>query len=73
MPEKMDMSLAVEREEGEEEETIAKHTTSIFICADFERMIRNAGITTIVFLDISTELGVESNARDTLTETFIRL
>jgi nicotinamidase-related amidase len=43
---------------------ITKHTASIFIGTDFERIIRNAGITTIVFTGISPELRVESSARD---------
>ncbi|HXS59375.1 MAG TPA: isochorismatase family protein [Candidatus Sulfopaludibacter sp.] len=43
---------------------------SIFIGTDFERMIRNAGITTIVFTGISTEDDVESNARDSLNRDF---
>jgi nicotinamidase-related amidase len=66
--EKMDMSSAVDRKEGEI--VITKHTASIFIGTDFERMVRNAGITTIVFTGISTELGVESSARDALNRDF---
>ena len=68
MPEKMDMSSAVDRKEGEM--VITKHTASIFIGTDFERMIRNAGITTLVFTGISTEIGVESSARDALNRDF---
>ena len=68
MPEKMDMSIAVDRKE--DEMVITKHTASIFIGTDFERMVRNAGITTIVFTGISAELGVESSARDTLDRDF---
>jgi nicotinamidase-related amidase len=49
---------------------ITKHTASIFIGTDFERMIRNAGITTIIFSGISTELGIESSARDALNRDF---
>ena len=68
MPEKMDMSPAVDRKEGET--VITKHTASIFIGTDFERMVRNAGITNIIFTGISTELGVESSARDALNRDF---
>jgi nicotinamidase-related amidase len=68
MSEKRDMSLAVDRKE--EEMLITKHTASIFIGTDFERIIRNAGITTIVFTGIATELGVESSARDALNRDF---
>jgi nicotinamidase-related amidase len=67
-PEKMDMSLVIDRMEGET--IITKHTASIFIGTDFERMVRNAGITTIIFTGIFTELGVESSARDALNRDF---
>jgi len=63
--EKSDLSLAINRKK-EEEMAITKHAVSIFIGTDFERMIRNAGITTIIFSGIATELGVESDARDAL-------
>ena len=33
-------------------------------------MVRNAGITTIIFTGIATELGVESSARDALNRDF---
>ena len=50
----MDLSLAVDRKEGQEEEmVITKHTASIFIGTDFERMVRNAGIATIIFTNIA--------------------
>src|SRR5919112_3289562 len=64
IPEKRDLSFAIKR--VEDEMVITKHTTSIFIGTDFERIIRNAGITTVVFTGIATELGVESSARDAL-------
>ena len=64
--EKRDLSLAINRLE-EEEMVITKHTASIFIGTDFERMIRNAGITTIIFSGIATELGVESSASDEIS------
>jgi nicotinamidase-related amidase len=68
MPEKRDLSLAINSEENEI--LITKHTMSIFIGTDFERMVRNSGITTIVFTGISTELGVASSARDALNRDF---
>jgi nicotinamidase-related amidase len=68
MPEKRDLSLSINSEENEI--LITKHTMSIFIGTDFERMVRNAGITTIVFTGMSTELGVESSARDALNRDF---
>jgi len=69
MPEKRDLSLAINTKE-EEEMVITKHTASIFIGTDFERMIRNAGVTTVVFTGIATEMGVESSARDALNRDF---
>jgi nicotinamidase-related amidase len=42
MPEKRDLSLAINTKE-EEEMVITKHTASIFIGTDFERMIRCRG------------------------------
>ena len=62
------MSLTVDRKE--EEAVITKHTASIFIGTDFERRIRNAGITTVIFTGIATKLGVESSARDALNRDF---
>ncbi|MCL5266773.1 MAG: cysteine hydrolase, partial [Bacteroidetes bacterium] len=41
-----------------------KNTASIFVGTNFELMIRNAGISTIVFTGIATEIGVESSARE---------
>ena len=70
MPEKRDLSLAIYTKEEEEEMVITKHTASIFIGTDFERMIRNAGVTTVVFTGIATEMGVESSARDALNRDF---
>jgi nicotinamidase-related amidase len=66
--EKRDLSLAIEKRG--EEIIITKHTASIFIGTDFERMVRNAGITTIVFTGIATELGIESSAIDALNRDF---
>jgi nicotinamidase-related amidase len=54
----------------EEKIMITKHTTSIFIGTDFERMIRNAGITTVIFTGIATEIGVEPSVRDALNKDF---
>ncbi|MGN6708761.1 MAG: isochorismatase family cysteine hydrolase [Candidatus Nitrosocosmicus sp.] len=68
IPEKRDLSLAINSEDNEI--LITKHTMSIFIGTDFERMVRNAGITTIVFTGISTELGVELSARNALNRDF---
>ncbi len=40
-----------------------KNTASIFIGTNFELMTRNAGIHTLIFTGISTEIGVETSAR----------
>ncbi len=42
---------------------INKNTADIFIGTNFELMMRNAGIETIIFTGIATEIGVESSAR----------
>ena len=43
---------------------INKNTASIFVGTNFELMTRNAGISTVVFTGIATEMGVESSARE---------
>jgi nicotinamidase-related amidase len=68
MSEKRDMDFAVDRKE--EEIVITKHPAIIFIGTDFERMVRNAGITTIIFTGIATEIGVELSASDVLNRDF---
>jgi nicotinamidase-related amidase len=52
------------------EMVIPKNTASIFIGTNFELILRNAGISTIVFLGIATEMGVESSARDAINRGF---
>jgi len=47
-----------------------KHTASIFIGTNFEYMMHNRGITTLIFTGISTEIGVESSARDASNRGF---
>lgn len=49
---------------------VNKHTASIFIDTGVERMLRNAGIFTVVFTGIATEFGVESSARDAFNRGF---
>jgi nicotinamidase-related amidase len=43
---------------------IPKPTPSIFIGTNFEYMMRNRGINTILFTGIATEIGIDSSARD---------
>ena len=47
-----------------------KSTASIFIGTHFEYMLRNRNITTIIFTGISTEMGIESSARDASNRGF---
>ncbi len=47
-----------------------KNTASIFIGTNFEMMVRNAGIESLVFTGIATEIGIESSARDALNRGF---
>ncbi len=50
--------------------TLNKNTASIFIGTNFELMIRNAGIQSLVFTGIATEIGIESSARDAQNRGF---
>jgi|YelNatPaOPRAMG01_1025707.scaffolds.fasta_scaffold06009_12 nicotinamidase-related amidase len=49
---------------------VNKNTANIFLGTNFEMMIRNAGIETIIFTGISTEIGIESSARDSSNRGF---
>jgi nicotinamidase-related amidase len=49
---------------------VEKPTASIFIGTNFEYMMRNRGITTLIFTGIATEIGVESSARDAANRGF---
>lgn len=69
MPTPQDLELAV-KPNPQDEVVITKHAASIFVGTHFEYMIRNAGIATIVFTGISTEMGVESSARDAFNRGF---
>ena len=66
IPEDMDFTIKPKQEEI----VINKHTASIFIDTGFERMLRNAGIVTVVFTGIATECGIESSARDAFNRGF---
>jgi nicotinamidase-related amidase len=59
-PDAFDLIIGPERDDI----VIDKNTASIFVGTNFELMVRNAGISTIVFTGISTEIGIESSARD---------
>jgi nicotinamidase-related amidase len=47
-----------------------KSTASIFIGTNFEHMMRNKGINTLIFTGIATEFGIESSARDASNRGF---
>jgi len=47
-----------------------KPAASIFIGTNFEYLMRNRGINTLIFTGISTEVGVESSARDASNRGF---
>jgi nicotinamidase-related amidase len=49
---------------------ISKNTASIFIGTNFELMVRSAGITTLIFAGIATEMGIESSGRNALNRGF---
>lgn len=49
---------------------LEKAFASIFLGTNFEFMLRNRAITTIIFTGISTEMGIESSARDAANRGF---
>jgi len=63
-----DMDFTIKPKQNEV--VINKHTASIFIDTAFDRMLRNAGIITVVYTGIATEFGIESSARDAFNRGF---
>jgi nicotinamidase-related amidase len=49
---------------------LEKSTASIFVGTNFEYMMRNRNITTLIFTGIATEMGIESSARDASNRGF---
>jgi nicotinamidase-related amidase len=49
---------------------LEKPTASIFIGTNFEYLMRNRGITTLILTGIATEMGIESSARDAANRGF---
>jgi nicotinamidase-related amidase len=49
---------------------LEKSFASIFLGTNFEFMLRNRSITTILFTGIATEIGIESSARDASNRGF---
>jgi nicotinamidase-related amidase len=66
VPNGLDLTI----EPTENDIVIPKNTASMFIGTNFELLLRNAGITTIVITGIATEFGVESTARDASNRGF---
>jgi nicotinamidase-related amidase len=56
-----DLQLAVRP--GRNEIVVNKNTWSLFVGTNVEMLLRNAGIRTVVFTGIATEVGVETSAR----------
>jgi nicotinamidase-related amidase len=52
---------------------IPKNTASIFVGTNFELMARNAGINTLIFTGIATEMGIESSGRDAQNRGFFTI
>ena len=49
---------------------LEKSTASIFLGTNFEYMMRNHNVTTLIFTGIATEMGIESSARDASNRGF---
>jgi nicotinamidase-related amidase len=49
---------------GNDDIVLNKNTASLFIGTNADNMFKNAGITTLIFTGIATEIGVESSVRD---------
>ena len=65
-PNGMDLTI----EPAKDDVVIPKNTASMFIGTNFELLLRNAGITTLVITGIATEYGVESTSRDAMNRGF---
>lgn len=52
------------------DEVLEKSAATIFLGTNFESMLRNRNISTILFTGITTEIGVESSARDASNRGF---
>ena len=58
---------------SESDFVVPKNTASMFIGTNFELMLRNAGLTTLIFSGIATEMGVESSARESSNRGFFTI
>jgi nicotinamidase-related amidase len=55
---------------GRQDILLDKSSASIFIGTNFENMMRNRGVITLIFAGIATEFGIESSARDASNRGF---
>lgn len=69
-PGSSDRLVNAELQPGPDDIVIEKSTANIFLGTDFEFMLHNRNIRTIIFTGISTEIGVESSARDAANRGF---
>jgi len=65
-PEELELTIPPARDDI----VVFKNTASIFIGTNFELMVHNAGITTLIFTGIATEFGIESSGRDSSNRGF---
>ncbi len=65
-----EMEIYEDIKPGDNDIIIDKATASMFIGTYFEYLLRNRGITTVLFAGISTEVGIESSARDAANRGF---
>ncbi|MEM3637344.1 MAG: isochorismatase family cysteine hydrolase [Conexivisphaerales archaeon] len=63
--------IASEVAPAPDEVVISKNTASIFVGTNFELMVRNAGLSTLVFTGIATNFGIETSARHAQTLGFL--
>jgi nicotinamidase-related amidase len=66
-PDGMDLAIKTVQQDV----VINKNTASMFIGTNFELMLKNAGIITVIITGIATEFGVESSARDAANRGFM--
>lgn len=57
----------------EDDLVLNKHTASIFAGTSFEMLLRNRGVKTLLFSGISTEMGIDSSAREASNRGFYTL
>ena len=69
MPEGLELTITP----AQNDIVVPKNTASIFIGTNFELMIRNAGITTVIFTGIATEFGIESSGREASNRGFFTI